>query len=188
MHRAPIHYVPEQDPVQSSLAESTVSTNTVKMPGDTKTHVKVWNGQVNNEALLDIFMQVGGLLKRLSYWSAVDEANNALAAANQALVHAQNALKATKKEGSKTQSKVNASDNEKADVLEKKTATAKAVDAAKLQVQEAEEEHAKAVETPFQFYGSNLSQSKQFLWGKNVTKLTVDAPHTNIFGKKREEA
>ena len=38
---APIRYVPEQDPVQGSLSESTVSTNTVKMPGGTKTHVKV---------------------------------------------------------------------------------------------------------------------------------------------------
>jgi hypothetical protein len=43
--------------------------------------------------------------------------------------------------------------------LEKKTAVAKALDAAKLQVEEAKEERAKAVEKPFEFYGSNLSQS-----------------------------
>ena len=42
---APIRYVPEKDPVQGSLSESTVSTNTVKMPGGTKTHVKVWSGR-----------------------------------------------------------------------------------------------------------------------------------------------
>ena len=63
---APIRYVPEQDPV-GSLSETTVSTNTVKMPGGTKTHVKVWSGHGNNEALLDFAQQVGGLIKRLGY-------------------------------------------------------------------------------------------------------------------------
>jgi hypothetical protein len=72
--------------------------------------------------------------------------------------------------------------------LEKKTAAAKALNAAKLQVEEAKEERAKAVEKPFKFYGSNLSESVQSSWEKIITKLTIDAPHTDIFGKKREEA
>ena len=59
---APIRYVPEKDPVQGSLSESTVSTNTVKMPGGTKTHVKVWSGHGNNEALLDFAQQAPRLL------------------------------------------------------------------------------------------------------------------------------
>jgi hypothetical protein len=62
------------------------------------------------------------------------------------------------------------------------------LDAAKLQVGEAEEERAKAIEKPFEFYGSNLSQSEQSSLEKVVTKLTIDAPHTDIFGKKHEEA
>jgi hypothetical protein len=72
----------------------------------------------------------------------------------------------------------------KADALEKRTAAAKALNAAKLQVEEAEEESAKAVEQPFKFYGSNLSQSEQSSWDKIFTKLTIDAPHTDIFGKQ----
>jgi predicted SpoU family rRNA methylase len=72
--------------------------------------------------------------------------------------------------------------------LEEKTAAAKALDAAKLQVKEAEEQRAKAVEKPFEFYGSNLSQSEKSSWEKIVTKLTINAPHTNIFGKKCKEA
>jgi hypothetical protein len=62
--------------------------------------------------------------------------------------------------------------------LEKKTAAAKALNAAKLQVEEAEEERDKAIEKTFEFYGSNLSQSKQSSWEKIVTKLTIDAPHS----------
>jgi hypothetical protein len=93
---APICYVPEQDPVQDSLVESTVSTNTVKMPGGTKTHLKVWNGQGANEAFLDYADQIGALIKSLGYWTA---------------------SKAAKKEESKIRSKANASDTEKADVL-----------------------------------------------------------------------
>jgi hypothetical protein len=49
--------------VQGSLSEATVSTNIVKMPGGTKTHVKVWSGHGNNEALLDFAQQLGGLIK-----------------------------------------------------------------------------------------------------------------------------
>jgi hypothetical protein len=83
---APIRYVPEQDPVLGSLSESKVSTNTVKMPGGTKTHVKVWTGQGNNEAFLDFVMQVGGSIKRLGYWTAIVEAVEVFAAAKQALM------------------------------------------------------------------------------------------------------
>jgi hypothetical protein len=90
----PIRYVSEQDPVMGSLSELTVSTNTVKMPGGTKTHVKVWTGQGNNEAFLDFVMQVEGLIKRLGYWTAIDEAGDAFAAAKQALTDAEAALKA----------------------------------------------------------------------------------------------
>ena len=91
---APIRYMPKQDPVLGSLSESTVSTNTVKMPGDTRTHVKVWTGQGNNEAFLDFVMQVGGLIKHLGHWTAIVEADEAFTAAKQALTDAEAALKA----------------------------------------------------------------------------------------------
>jgi hypothetical protein len=156
-----IRYVPEQDPVMGSLSESTVSTYTVKMPGGTKTHVKVWTGQGNNEAFLDFVMQVRGLIKRLSYWTAIEEADDAFAAAKQALTDADATLKAARKEESKIRSQANASDTKKANALEKKTAAAKVLNAAKLQLEEAEEERAKAVENPFEFYESNLSQGEQ---------------------------
>jgi hypothetical protein len=68
---APICYAPEQDPVLASLSESTVSTNTVKIPRGTKTHVKVCGGQGNNEAFLDSVTQVGGLIKHIVYWMAI---------------------------------------------------------------------------------------------------------------------
>jgi hypothetical protein len=72
-----------------------VSTNTVKIPRGTRTHVKVWTGQGNNEAFLDFVMQVGGLLKCLGYWTAIVESDEAFAAAKQALTDAEAALKAT---------------------------------------------------------------------------------------------
>jgi hypothetical protein len=87
---------------------------------------------------------------------------------------------AFRKEECKTRTKANTSEAEKANALEKKTAAAKALNAAKLQVEEAKEERAKAVEKLFDFHGSYLSQSEQSLWEKIVTK--------HIFGKKREEA
>jgi hypothetical protein len=121
-------YLPEQDPVQGFLAESMVSMNTVKMPGGTKTDIKVCTGQGNNKAFLDFVMQVGGLIKRLSYCLAIEEANNALATAKQALVDAEAASKAAKREESKTRSKASASDAEKAAALEKKTAATNTVD------------------------------------------------------------
>jgi hypothetical protein len=133
-------------------------------------------------------MQVRGLIKRLSYWTAIEEADDAFAAAKQALTDADATLKAARKEESKIRSQANASDTKKANALEKKTAAAKVLNAAKLQLEEAEEERAKAVENPFEFYESNLSQGEQSSWDKIVTKLTIDSPHTDIFGKKREEA
>jgi hypothetical protein len=96
-----------------------------------------------------------------------------VATAKQALVDASSALKVAKKEESKTRDNASARDVEKAEALEKKTAALTAVNAAKLELEQAEEDRSKAAEKPFEFYGSNL---------------TVDAPQTDIFGKKREEA
>jgi hypothetical protein len=100
---------------------------------------------------------------------------------------ASSASKAAKREESKTCNS-NANDADKAAALEKKTAAATAVDAAKLDLEQAEEDRSKAAEKPFEFYWSNLSQSEQASWEKIVTQLTVNAPHTDIFGKKREDA
>jgi hypothetical protein len=108
-----------------------ISTNIVKMPRGTKTHFKVWSGHGNNEALLDFAQQLGGLIKCLSYWQAIEEADEAVATAKQALVDASSALKAAKKEESKTQNNASTRDGEKAKALEKKTAASTAVDAAK---------------------------------------------------------
>jgi hypothetical protein len=93
--------------VLGSLSESAVSTNTVKMPGGTKTpHVKVWSGQGNNnEAFLNFVMQVRGSIKCLGYWMAIVEADEVFAAAKQALTDAEAALKATRKEESKTRTR-----------------------------------------------------------------------------------
>jgi hypothetical protein len=174
--------------VQGSLSETTVSTNIVKMPGGTKTHVKVWSGHGNNKALLDFAQQVGRLIKRLGYWQAVEEADEAVATAKQTLADASAALKTAKREESKTRNNSNASRAEKAEALEKKTAASTAVDATKLELEQAEEDRSKAAEKPFGFYGSNLSLNEQASWEKIVTNLTVDPPHTEIFGKKSEEA
>jgi hypothetical protein len=137
--------------VQGSLSEATVSTNIVKMPGGTKTHVKVWSGHGNNEALLDFAQQLGGLIKWLGYWQAVEEADEAVATAKQALVDALSALKATKREESKTRNNASARDAKKAEALEKKTAASMVVDAAKLELEQAEEDRSKAAEKPFEF-------------------------------------
>jgi hypothetical protein len=96
-------------------------------------------------------------------------------------------LKTAKREESKTRNNSNASNAEKAEALEKKTAASTAVEAAKLELEQAEEDRSKAAEKPFEFYGSNLLQSEQASWDKIITNLTADAPHTDIFGKKLEE-
>ena len=57
---APIRYVPEQDLVQGSLSETTVSTNIVKMPGGTKTHVKVGVGTVATKPCLTVPSRLAG--------------------------------------------------------------------------------------------------------------------------------
>jgi hypothetical protein len=97
-------------------------------------------------------------------------------------------LKAAKREESNTRNNASARDAEKAEALDKKTAASTAVDAAKLELEQAEEDRSKAAEKPFEIYGSNLSQNKQASWEKIVTNLTIDAPHTDIFEKKHEEA
>ena len=55
-------------------------------------------------------------------------------------------------------------------------------------VEAAEEKRALAHEKPFEFYGSNLSQSKQASWEKIMKQLTLDAPHKVTCGKKHKEA
>jgi hypothetical protein len=75
-------------------------------------------------------------------------------------------LKTAKREESKTRNNSNASNAEKAEAFEKKTAVSTAVDAAKLELEQAEQDHSKAAEKPFEFYGSNLSQSEQASWEK----------------------
>jgi cobalamin biosynthesis Mg chelatase CobN len=167
---APIHYAPKQDPVQGSLSEAMVSTNIVKMPGGTKTDVKVWSGHGNNEALLNIAQQLGGLIKRLGYWQAVKEANEAVATAKQALVDASSALKAAKKEESKTQNNASASDAKKAEALEKKTAASTTVDAAKLELEQAEEDRSKAAEKPSSFTGATSRRTNRPL-GKRSSPI-----------------
>ncbi len=125
---------------------------------------------------------------KLAGWQAIEEANEAVTSAKQTLVDASAALKTAKREESKTRNNASASNAKKAEALEKKTAASTAVDAAKLELEQAEEDRSKAAEKPFKFYRSNLSQSEQASWEKIVTNLTIDAPHTDIFGNKREEA
>jgi hypothetical protein len=74
-----------------------------------------------------------------------------VATAKQALVDALSALKATKREESKTRNNASARDAKKAEALEKKTAASMVVDAAKLELEQAEEDRSKAAEKPFEF-------------------------------------
>ena len=50
------------------------------------------------------------------------------------------------------------------------------------------EECALAIEKPLEFYGSNLSQSKQALWDKIVKQIAFNAPQKDICGKRYKEA
>ena len=47
-------------------------------------------------------------------------------------------------------------------------------------VKAAKEERAFAIENPFEFYGSNLSQSKQASWEKIMKQLTFNVPHKDV--------
>ena len=94
---APIRYVPEQDPVADTLSEQTVTSNTVKLPGGTKTSIQVWAGRGNNESFLDFVISTCGLVKRLGLWKELDEADGLLEEAKAALKTAERNLKSATK-------------------------------------------------------------------------------------------
>ena len=71
---APIRYAPEQE-MKSDVSDV---TNSICLPGKTKTHLKVWNGKGSNESFLDFVMTSLGLIKRLGYWKKLKEADEAV--------------------------------------------------------------------------------------------------------------
>ena len=186
---APIRYVPEKDPITDSLTETTTTYNTVKLPGGTKTTVRVWDGKGNNEAFLDFVIASHGLMNRCGHWKDLEDTETALCNAQEALKKAETALEAAAKEEAKWKKKdtPNAADK-LARSTEKKAAAAKAVADAESLVEDAQKKFAAAAEKPFEFYGSNLSQGEQTSWDKIVKQLTESAPHTDIFGKEQLEA
>ena len=192
-----IRYVPEKDPVQDALAESTsTETNKVKMPSGSTTRVSVWDGHGTNEALLRFVMTSWGLIKRLGYWTERTEALAAAAQAGSDLKKAQKELKAAKKEESKIlqrnkddESVATGEAKQQLEEARQKIATAQEdIEVAQTQLEEAQREAAEASDKPFEFFGSNLSQSEQSNWSKIVTEQTESSPYTDVFGKKQEEA
>ena len=71
---APIRYAPEQE-MKSDVSDV---TNSICLPGKTKTYLKVWNGKGSNESFLDFVMTSLGLIKRLGYWKKLEEADDSV--------------------------------------------------------------------------------------------------------------
>jgi hypothetical protein len=66
----PIRYVPEPE-LKSEVSNV---TNSIQLPGKTKTYLKVWNGRGSNEFFLESVITSLGLIKRLGYWKNLKEA------------------------------------------------------------------------------------------------------------------
>jgi hypothetical protein len=184
---APIRYAPEQE-LKSDVSDV---TNSIQLPGKTKTYLKVWNGKGSNESFLDFVMTSLGLIKRLGYWKKLEEADDAVLEAEESVKESKTAYKDAKE---KVQ-KATTSDDEEADretqqanlVLLANCDDAKqAYQAAQAELETAQESRNDVVEKPFDFYGSNLSTTEQTSWGKIVTGFTDTSPYTDIFAKVKE--
>jgi nucleoid-associated protein YejK len=64
-------------------------TNSIQLPGKTKTYLKVWNGRGSNEFFLDFVMTSLGLIQHLGHWKKLEEAADAV-------LEAEELVKATK--------------------------------------------------------------------------------------------
>ena len=177
---APIRYVPEQDPVGDATGDA---SNQIKLPGNTKTYLKIWNGKGSNESFLDFVITSIGLIKRLGYWKSLDEADEALKKAEELL----KASKTAWKDAKKTESNAVTSDD-KANASASREEAAEAYSSAQADHKTAQESRDDAADKPFEFYGSNLSQTEQTSWEKIVTQYTAKVPYTDIFGKEQADA
>ena len=184
---APIRYAPEQE-MKSDVSDV---TNSISLPGKTKTYLKVWNGKGSNESFLDFVMTSLGLIKRLGYWKKLEEADESVLEAEDSMKESKTAYKDAKE---KVQ-KATTSDDEEAD-REKQQANLvlfanrddakQAYQVAQAELETAQESRNDVAEKPFDFYGSNLSTTEQTSWGKIVTGFTDTSPFTDIFGKVKE--
>ena len=194
---APIRYVPEPDPVNDALSSTgEKETNSIKVPGGTRTHLKVYDGNGGRELLVRFVAQSYGLMKRKGLMTEAEEADEALQEATAAKKKAKAEVKACKAEEAKLLEK-QPKDSDVGDgtvnaqltaVREKLSASQKRLDACKKQVEEAEESRDESAKALFDFFGSNVSQSEQTIWEKIVKEQTEDAPYTDVLGEKHDEA
>ena len=184
---APIRYAPEQE-MKSDVSDV---TNSISLPGKTKTYLKVWNGKGSNESFLDFVMTSLGLIKRLGYWKKLEEADDSVLEAEESMKESKTAYKDAKE---KVQ-KATTSDDEEADretqqanlvLLANRDDAKQAYQVAQAEFETAQESRNDVAEKPFDFYGSNLSTTEQTSWGKIVTGFTDTSPFTDIFGKVKE--
>jgi hypothetical protein len=185
---APIRYAPEQE-MKSDVSDV---TNSISLPGKTKTYLKVWNAKGSNESFLDFVMTSLGLIKRLGYWKKLEEADEAVLESEESVKESKTAYKHAKERVQQGTT----SDDEEADEDAQQAnlvllANREDVQQAMYQVAQAELETAQEsrndiAEKPFDFYGSNLSTTEQTSWGKIVTGFTDTSPFTDIFGKVKE--
>jgi hypothetical protein len=106
---APIRYAPEQE-MKSDVSDV---TNSLSLPGKTKTYLKVWNGKGSNESLLDFVMTSLGLIKRLGYWRKLEEADDSVLEAEESMTMKES--KTAYKDAKEKVQKATTSDDEEAD-------------------------------------------------------------------------
>ena len=194
---APIRYVPEADPVKDALSNTgEEETNSIKVPGGTRTYLKVWSGDGTKEQLVQFIATSYGLMKRKNLLDALEDADKALEDATTAKKKAKAEVKVYKQEEAKLVAK-KPEDEDVVDgtvnaqlsaVREKLSASQKQLDLCKKQLEEAEETRDASAQALFDFFGSNLSQSELAIWNKIAKEQTEDAPFTDVLGKKHEEA
>ena len=82
-----------KDLVYETLSNLTATTNSIKMPGENKTTIKVWYGHGNNESFIDFVMQSGTLIKHLNYWGNLDKVDETFKEAKELAIKVRDTLK-----------------------------------------------------------------------------------------------
>ena len=111
-------------------------------------------------------MQSGALIKRLNYWDDLDKAEETIKEAKESVKKARDALQSATAKDTKLKKTQGATESQLKSLAERVTKASADVEKAMTLVEAAKEERALAIEKPFEFYGSNLSQSEQASWEK----------------------
>ncbi len=163
--KAPIRYMPEQDPVQEALELKPESMKCTFTNGS-ETRVTVWSGHGTNEQFLLHVNKVASVAKNMGLYSAFDDAK---------------AAHDSKKDDIKAVlmelAKINEADSPNVAEAEKKTAVL-----LKAEVVNLKKKMTTAAQAVFQLYANLLAKEVHQPWDIIVKEQTESLPYTNIYG------